>query len=104
MNGLSRPFADVTKTLSVMVPDTRLWHLYNGWSPPISRWSMPAYYTDDECIERIADWIAGWVRSEEVEDAPILMRSDWRANFPHRQSSRNRVTRLDAGSEFALGH
>ena len=29
-----------------------------------------AYYTDDECIERIADWIAGRVRSDEVEDAP----------------------------------
>jgi hypothetical protein len=29
-----------------------------------------AYYTDDECIERIADWIAGKAQTIEVEGVP----------------------------------
>jgi hypothetical protein len=63
---VKRAFGDVTQTLSKMAaPD--LSSLLKMVETDLSL-VHAAYYTDDECIERIADWISGKAPSKETAD------------------------------------
>ena len=66
----SRNFGDVTQTFSKgVVTATDLSSLLEKIETDLSL-VHAAYYTDDECIERIADWIAGKAQTIEIEGAP----------------------------------
>jgi hypothetical protein len=65
---VERAFGDVTQTLPKMAtPDLKA--LLKIVETDLSL-VHAACYTDDECIERIADWIPGTARSAEVAAAP----------------------------------
>jgi hypothetical protein len=64
---MRRTFGDITKTLSqITAPD--LSSLQRKIETDLSL-VHAAYYIDDQCIELIADWIAGTARSVEVAGA-----------------------------------
>ena len=69
---LMRNFGEVTKTFSEMiVTASDLSTLLRKVETDLSL-VHAAYYTDDECIERIADWIAGKAPETETGDAKLL--------------------------------
>lgn len=64
---MTQAFGDVTETLSKMAaPDSEA--LLRMIETDLSL-VHAAYYTDDECIERIADWIASKTPRKEKESA-----------------------------------
>ena len=70
---LMRNFGEVTKLFSEMVVTASdLSSLLRRVETDLSL-IHAAYYTDDECIERIADWIAAKTLSKETGDAKPLV-------------------------------
>jgi hypothetical protein len=77
---VTRAFGDVTDTLSKMAaPDVTA--LLKTLETDLSL-VHAAYYIDEECIKRVADWIAGTTPEATTEDANLLSASVYPAASP----------------------